>query len=176
MQNFHFPKWSTSAISSLDPTAILGPLLHTSAHQDSQKKKEGSSFLERQMWQRPLVTQTVLPKSLLLLCFFVKFLTNLRKQDSSSPSSSKNILSRHSFRNGTGTSTLPCGRVLCTYFIHLLFDCNSLEDRVYVACTSHHLGTNWLNWPLNLYAWKELIKNLIYSSLVSFWVNLQDDP
>lgn len=175
MQNFHFPKWSTSAISSLDPTAILGPLLHTSAHQDSQKKR-GILLPWKANVTATLSYTNCSSKVLASPLFFVKFLTNSRKQDSSSPSSSKYILSRHSFRNGTGTSTLPCGRVLCTYFIHLLFDCNSLEDRVYVACTSHHLGTNWLNWPLNLYAWKELIKNLIYSSLVSFWVNLQDDP
>lgn len=76
----------------------------------------------------------------------------------------------------TVTFTLLCGWVLCTYFIHFLFDFSSFEDRFYVEYTNHHLSTHWLNWPPNLYTDIELIENLIYSFLNSFWVNLQGDP
>ena len=82
---------------------------------------------------------------------FVKFLMNSRpnsSQGSRTPVYHPHLntfSSPHSSHTAIGNFTLLCGRVLCTYFIHFLFDCNLFEDRFYVAYTNHHVGTNWLN-------------------------------
>lgn len=85
---------------SLCLTADLGPTLHTSASQDPQLNERDTASSEGKCGYDPSVTQTLLPKSLLLLCFLLllldpnqfKFQCQSRNQDSSSPSPSKQSL------------------------------------------------------------------------------------
>lgn len=68
-QTSYFPKHSLSTLFSLCLTAVLGPTLHTSASQDPQLNERDTASSEGKCDYDPLVTQTLLPKSLLLLCF-----------------------------------------------------------------------------------------------------------
>ena len=99
-QTSYFPKHSLSTLFSLCLTADLGPTLHTSASQDPQLHERDTASSEGKCGYDPSVTQTLLPKSLLLLCFLLllldpnqfKFQCQSRNQDSSSPSPSKQSL------------------------------------------------------------------------------------